>query len=90
MIPVFVCCLLLDGEYEANLYYTCNMIRKILPCIVALGALLIPTLVVGQVYPEVKIGTQVWMSKNLNVSTFKNGDPITEAKTNEEWEKAGL
>lgn len=37
----------------------------------------------------VTIGTQVWMTKNLNVSTFKNGDPIPEAKTNEEWEKAG-
>ena len=38
---------------------------------------------------EVTIGTQVWSTKNLNVSTFRNGDPIPEAKTNEEWEKAG-
>jgi len=37
----------------------------------------------------VTIGTQVWMTKNLNVSTFRNGDPIPQAKTNEEWEKAG-
>lgn len=37
----------------------------------------------------VTIGTQVWMSKNLDVSTFRNGDPIPQAKTNEEWEKAG-
>jgi uncharacterized protein (TIGR02145 family) len=37
----------------------------------------------------VTIGTQVWMTKNLDVSSFKNGDPIPEAKTNEEWEKAG-
>jgi uncharacterized protein (TIGR02145 family) len=29
------------------------------------------------------------MVENLNVSTFRNGDPIPEAKTNEEWEKAG-
>ncbi len=35
------------------------------------------------------IGTQVWMTKNLDVSTFRNGDPIPEAKTNEEWIKAG-
>jgi uncharacterized protein (TIGR02145 family) len=37
----------------------------------------------------VTIGTQVWMTKNLDVSTFRNGDQIPEAKTFEEWEKAG-
>lgn len=37
----------------------------------------------------VTIGTQVWMTKNLDVATFRNGDPIPQAKTNEEWEKAG-
>lgn len=31
---------------------------------------------------------QVWMSKNLDVSTFANGEPIPEAKTDEEWKKA--
>jgi clan AA aspartic protease (TIGR02281 family) len=34
---------------------------------------------------SVKIGTQTWMSENLNVSTFRNGDPIPEAKSIEEW-----
>jgi uncharacterized protein (TIGR02145 family) len=38
---------------------------------------------------EVTIGTQVWTTKNLDVSTFRNGDPIPEAKTMEEWQKAG-
>jgi uncharacterized protein (TIGR02145 family) len=38
---------------------------------------------------SVKIGTQTWTTENLNVSTFRNGDPIMEAKTNEEWEQAG-
>lgn len=37
----------------------------------------------------VKIGTQTWSGKNLDVAYFRNGDPIPEAKTNEEWEKAG-
>lgn len=37
----------------------------------------------------VKIGSQVWMTKNLDVSIFRNGDPIPEAKTAEEWKKAG-
>ncbi len=38
---------------------------------------------------EIKIGNQVWMSENLNVETFRNGDPIPHANTIEEWEKAG-
>jgi uncharacterized protein (TIGR02145 family) len=37
----------------------------------------------------VTIGTQVWMTKNLDVATFRNGDSIPHAKTDEEWEKAG-
>ena len=37
---------------------------------------------------EVVIGTQVWMTKNLDVSTFRNGEPIPEAKSNEEWSRA--
>jgi len=37
----------------------------------------------------VTIGKQVWMTKNLGVSTFRNGDSIPEAKTNEAWEAAG-
>jgi len=37
----------------------------------------------------VTIGKQVWMTKNLDVSTFRNGDPIPEAKTDEAWKAAG-
>lgn len=36
----------------------------------------------------VKIGNQTWMTKNLDVSTFRNGDSIFHAKTNIEWEQA--
>jgi uncharacterized protein (TIGR02145 family) len=43
----------------------------------------------GKVYKTVVIGTQTWMAENLNVSTFRNGDPIPEAKTADEWIKAG-
>jgi uncharacterized protein (TIGR02145 family) len=39
---------------------------------------------------SVKIGTQEWMTKNLNVSYFRNGDPIPVAKTREEWQQANL
>ena len=37
---------------------------------------------------EIKIGKQVWATKNLDVSTFKNGDAIPEAKTEQEWAAA--
>ena len=32
----------------------------------------------------------VWMEKNLNVDTFRNGDPIKEIKSDEEWKKASV
>lgn len=37
---------------------------------------------------EIKIGKQFWMANNLDVTEFRNGDPIFEAKTAEEWEQA--
>jgi uncharacterized protein (TIGR02145 family) len=37
---------------------------------------------------KIKIGDQIWMNKNLNVSKFRNGDIIQEAKTENEWVKA--
>ena len=43
----------------------------------------------GRVYKTVKIGSQVWMAENLNASIFRNGDPIPQAKTDEEWNRAG-
>ena len=43
----------------------------------------------AQTIKEVKIGKQIWMVENLNVDKFLNGDSIPEAKTNEEWRKAG-
>lgn len=36
----------------------------------------------------VAIGSQAWLSENLNVSTFRNGDAIPEAKTDSEWQVA--
>jgi uncharacterized protein (TIGR02145 family) len=38
--------------------------------------------------PEVQIGNQVWMTRNLDVTKFRNGDPIPQAKSYSEWEKA--
>ncbi|MFC2123494.1 serine hydrolase [Bacteroidota bacterium] len=44
----------------------------------------------GNVYKTILIGNQQWMVENLNVSHFRNGDPIPEARTKEEWELAGM
>jgi uncharacterized protein (TIGR02145 family) len=43
----------------------------------------------NKTHQTISIGKQIWMKENLNVSFFRNGDPIPEAKTNEEWILAG-
>ena len=44
----------------------------------------------GNTYTTVKIGSQTWMGQNLNVSKFRNGDPIPEANSDKEWEQASI
>jgi len=39
-------------------------------------------------YSEVKIGEQIWMVQNLNVSTFRNGDPIKQITDPKDWVRA--
>jgi uncharacterized protein (TIGR02145 family) len=41
------------------------------------------------IYRTIKIEKLEWMVENLNVSCFRNGDPIPEARTEEEWSEAG-
>jgi uncharacterized protein (TIGR02145 family) len=41
-------------------------------------------------FKEVKIGNQIWMVENLNLDTFRNGEPIPEAKSDEEWLQATI
>ncbi|MCX7745212.1 MAG: fibrobacter succinogenes major paralogous domain-containing protein [Flavobacteriales bacterium] len=43
----------------------------------------------GKLYPVVRIGNQIWITRNLEVSKFLNGDPIPEARTDEEWKRMG-
>jgi uncharacterized protein (TIGR02145 family) len=40
-------------------------------------------------FKGVVIGNQIWMTENLNVTTFQNGDVIPEAKSAKDWEVAG-
>jgi uncharacterized protein (TIGR02145 family) len=60
--------------------------KKIRSLLVTSSLVLINTFSYAQ---NVTVGTQVWMVQNLNVDKFRNGDPITEAKTDAEWEAAG-
>lgn len=39
-----------------------------------------------QSYSEVTIGTQVWMLKNLDVVTYRNGDTIPQVTSSTQWE----
>lgn len=41
----------------------------------------------GNIYKTTKIGTQTWMCSNLNVSHFKNGDLIRQAKAKSDWNR---
>jgi uncharacterized protein (TIGR02145 family) len=43
----------------------------------------------GVEFKSVEIGEQIWMAENLNVDTFRNGDPIPEAKSDKAWKDAG-
>lgn len=38
---------------------------------------------------EIRIGNQIWATKNLNITRFRNGDLIPEAASVKDWEKAG-
>jgi uncharacterized protein (TIGR02145 family) len=40
-------------------------------------------------YESVRIGNQEWMTRNLNVDRFRNGDLIPHVESDEEWIKAG-
>jgi len=59
-----------------------------------LSAAVITTMMIagcgGSSYEEVEIGDQVWMTENLNVEKFRNGDPIPHANAISKWRKAGL
>jgi uncharacterized protein (TIGR02145 family) len=87
--------------YGADLVWTCQLhntdgnVHGWPPALKGCGLsvrCLKPTMLSSSVesaYKEVAIGNQVWMSENLNVYKFRNGDIIPEAKTDEEWKKAG-
>lgn len=38
---------------------------------------------------HVEIGSQIWATENLNVTTFTNGDSIPQVKNKDDWNEAG-
>lgn len=42
-------------------------------------------IIIGSVYKCVQIGTQIWTERNLDVSTYRNGDLIPEVTDTTEW-----
>jgi uncharacterized protein (TIGR02145 family) len=61
------------------------MMKKIL---IIISFSLLNSFVNSQQSNDVTIGSQIWMTNNLDVTTFRNGDPIPQARTDEEWEMA--
>lgn len=39
----------------------------------------------GRTYRTIKIGSQIWMSENLQATKFRNGDPIPKVTENANW-----
>ena len=39
---------------------------------------------------SIQVGPQNWMAENLSASTFRNGDLIPQAQSDEEWQEAGF
>jgi len=42
--------------------------------------------IINHIVPTVKIANQIWMSKNLDVDCYANGDKIPEVQNPEEWD----
>ena len=63
-------------------YLLCPLFTAVLFCIALAGC--------NDSKEGILMGEQVWMSENLNVDKFRNGDPIPEAKTDLEWNLAAV
>jgi uncharacterized protein (TIGR02145 family) len=62
-------------------------IKLLLLAVAVFSCKSIPEDIDGNSYTALKFGKMIWMTENLNVSHFRNGDKIPEARTTEEWVK---
>ena len=40
----------------------------------------------GNIYKTLKVGKQIWMTENLSVTHYRNGDPIPGVKDQKQWD----
>jgi uncharacterized protein (TIGR02145 family) len=71
------------GQYEATWRVLQKYKTKIYP---AYLRKIFQSLVCSGVPPFVTVGNQVWSTKNLNVTTYRNGDSIPFAANQTEWD----
>jgi len=43
----------------------------------------------GNKYPTIRIGNQIWMAKDLEVTHYPNGDPVPNVIYNDDWNSLG-
>ena len=68
-----------NGVSPTNFVWSCNSANT--------GALKEIYNATEEIDAPVKIGNQIWTTKNLNVSTFRNGETIFYAANQADWEK---
>jgi uncharacterized protein (TIGR02145 family) len=72
-------------------YFTFKQHQKMRSLSLVIGTLIFLAIQISSALAQetITIGAQVWMSKNLDVDNFRNGDLIPHASSAEEWKSAG-
>lgn len=68
-----------NGINSANFVWSCNSTNTALLKEIYNAS--------DEIVAPVSVGSQIWSNRNLDVSTFRNGDPIPEAKNAAEWKE---
>lgn len=68
-----------NGSTPSNFVWSCNSANS--------GGLKEIYNASNEIEAPIKVGSQIWSNRNLNVSTFRNGEAIPEAKNASEWQE---